>query len=415
MLTHSDHRRRVTRKTARTGLTLIEILMTIFVLAVGLLGVAALMPVGSYQMQRGQIAQRVSEIGPAALDFIESTSMHSPDKWSKFDNEGKQIPFDAVDWANGTRTAYRGTTGTAEAGKHVIEFVRSEDSAKLGTYHQPGSGITPASNDVCVVRRCEPFAIDPLYVVYEPALPNNNIFASEPFEMPRITLDTVTTSDIAEVIFQNDEDLTVVEDETGMTSGRAVHGSTANPVKSKSEGNYSWLATLAPGEIDSGSDPRYWTVSVAVFYKRPLGLQDDAGNNLSQWTVPISEIGTSTGGYTTVKLNGSDPSDIFDGSSDADADFDQDAGDSMRIKRRMWGLVTFKDTDNNKRARWYRVGMVQKPVPGDNDIYIRLIGPDFPAGLTGTGGAQITFFEGIEGVFTRAMRLPELPVGQPST
>ena len=46
------------------GLTLIEILMTIFVLAIGLLGVAALMPVGSYQMQRGQIAQRVSEIGP---------------------------------------------------------------------------------------------------------------------------------------------------------------------------------------------------------------------------------------------------------------------------------------------------------------------------------------------------------------
>ena len=72
------------------------------------------------------------------------------------------------------------------------------------------------------------------------------------------------------------------------------------------------------------------------------------------------------------------------------------------------GLVTFKDTDNNKRARWYRVGMVQKPVGTNNNIKIRLIGPDLLS-----GSAKITFFEGIEGVFTRAMRLPELPVGQP--
>ena len=67
------------RSIKHAGLTLIEILMTIFVLAIGLLGVAALMPVGSYQMQRGQIAQRVSEIGPAALDLIEAGNMHSPE------------------------------------------------------------------------------------------------------------------------------------------------------------------------------------------------------------------------------------------------------------------------------------------------------------------------------------------------
>ncbi|MDG2408409.1 MAG: hypothetical protein P8M53_05305, partial [Pirellulales bacterium] len=370
MLTHSDHRRRVTRKTARTGLTLIEILMTIFVLAVGLLGVAALMPVGSYQMQRGQIAQRVSEIGPAALDFIESTSMHSPDKWGSSGN------FDQVDPNTGTRNAYRGTldTGTAEAKKHVIEFVRSEDSAKLGTYHQPGIGIS--SNDVCVVRRCEPFAIDPLYIYRDTGSTDTTDFVPAD-SMPRITLHGVTTAEIAEVIFQNDEDLTVVEDETGMTSGRAVHGSWVNPEKAKSEGNYSWLATLAPGEIDSGSDPRYWTVSVAVFYKRPLGLQDDAGNNLSQWTVPFSTSGGNNG-YTTVTLLPTSSNQIFEGNG---TNFDQEAGDSMRIKRRMWGLVTFTD-DGHKRARWYRVGTVQKPPNGSDPvidpIMIRLIGPDLP-------------------------------------
>ena len=46
----------------RGGLTLIEILMTIFVLAIGLLGVAALLPVGTFQMRQGQIAQRIKHL-----------------------------------------------------------------------------------------------------------------------------------------------------------------------------------------------------------------------------------------------------------------------------------------------------------------------------------------------------------------
>ena len=364
MLTHSDHRRRVTRKTARTGLTLIEILMTIFVLAVGLLGVAALMPVGSYQMQRGQIAQRVSEIGPAALDFIESTSMHSPRRWHT-----GSVAFDDVkshgdedEWVRKAHTSAASVAAVADAdsGTHLLEFIRSDDATKLGQYHvpgAPGASVSSGTNDVAIVRRCEPFAIDPLYLYHPQAglkddsdddsfirIRNEDGPFGPATSMPRITLHGVTTSDIAEVIFQNDEDLTVVEDETGMTSGRAVHGSTANPVKSKSEGNYSWLATFAPGEIDSGSDPRYWTVSVAVFYKRPLGLQDDAGNNLSQWTVPFSTSGGNNG-YTTVTLDGSTSADIYAGridltdptEPDKQLPFDQDAGDSMRIKRRMWG------------------------------------------------------------------------------
>ena len=99
------------------------------------------------------------------------------------------------------------------------------------------------------------------------------------------------------------------------------------------------------------------------------------------------------------------PGHIFEGTG---TNFDQDAGDTMRIKRRMWGLVTFTD-NGHKRARWYRVGTVQKPTGGNNNIKIRLIGPDLPSGVT----AKITFFEGLEGVFTRAMRAEELPVGQP--
>jgi prepilin-type N-terminal cleavage/methylation domain-containing protein len=425
-------------KRCRQGLTLIEILMTIFVLAIGLLGVAALMPVGSYQMQRGQIAQRVSEIGPAALDLLEASDMHSPERWGRetdsprFDDIEKHGSND--EWV---RRAHHSSDGTAPSSvpsesNYLIEYLRSNGSTNLGSYKQADSA-TYESGDVVVARRCEPFAIDPLYM-YQVGM---NPFVSalnDPYgtgdAMPRITVSGVTSQAAAESIFQNDEDLIVVEDEdSGFPSGRAVWGpSNSNPVKAKSEGNYSWLATFSPGEKATGSDPKQWTVSVAVFYKRPLGLRDNEGKNASQWTVPFSTSGGNNG-YTTVRCHGengeNDPVDatlIFDADSESDK-FDQDAGDSMRIKRRMWGLVTFAD-GSHKRARWYRVGTVQKPLKNDdsdtkNNIHMRLIGPDLPKIPSDASdddvitSARITFFEGLEGVFTRAMRAGELPVGQP--
>ena len=397
-------------KRCRQGLTLIEILMTIFVLAIGLLGVAALMPVGSDQMQRGQIAQRVSEIGPAALDLIEASNMHSPSRWftgSVAFDDVKSHGDDGDEWV---RNAHSSTPSGAAPGNHLLEFIRSDDATKLGQYHTPGTtAVSSGTNDVAIVRRCEPFAIDPLYIYRDPPAEDFTDFV--PLDsMPRITVSGVNSQAAAEAIFQNDEDLIVVEDEdSGFPSGREVWGPSADdPIKAKSEGNYSWLATFSPGETATGSDPKQWTVSVAVFFKRPLGLQDNEGNNASQWTVPIASIDSSTGGYTTAKLDGSDARHIFDAGSATDT-FDQDAGDSMRIKRRQWGLVTFAD-GSDKRARWYRVGTVQKPTSATgNSIKIRLIGPDLPSGVT----AKITFFEGLEGVFTRAMRAEELPVGQP--
>ncbi len=215
--------------------------------------------------------------------------------------------------------------------------------------------------------------------------------------MKAIWVSTVLmTLSLSACIGPNNSRMGMVEDEdTGFPTGREVWGTGDNPIKAKSEGNYSWLATFSPGETDSGSDPKQWTVSVAVFYKRPLSL-----GTASQWTVPIQGINSSTGGYTTVTLDGSNSTQIFEGTGT----FDQDAGDKMKIKRRMWGLVSFTD-GIDKRARWYRVGTVQKPIDGNNNIKIRLIGPDIPDAAQ---SLNITFFEGLEGVFTRAMMVGEL-------
>ncbi len=63
------------------GLSLIEVLISIFVLAVGLLGVASLLPVGQQQVQRGAMYQRAVDLSNKAFGMIEAHSMNSPARW----------------------------------------------------------------------------------------------------------------------------------------------------------------------------------------------------------------------------------------------------------------------------------------------------------------------------------------------
>jgi hypothetical protein len=55
---------------ARRGISLMEVLISAFIMAVGLLGVAALLPVGHHEASKGMLADRAAEIGRMAFrDF----------------------------------------------------------------------------------------------------------------------------------------------------------------------------------------------------------------------------------------------------------------------------------------------------------------------------------------------------------
>src|SRR5688572_27600044 len=49
--------------TYRPGITLLEILVSIFILVIGLLGTAALIPIGNSEVLKGGIAHRGAEVG----------------------------------------------------------------------------------------------------------------------------------------------------------------------------------------------------------------------------------------------------------------------------------------------------------------------------------------------------------------
>ena len=463
----------------RGGLTLIEILMTIFVLAIGLLGVAALLPVGTFQMRQGQIAQQSAEVGSRALDTIEASGINHPGRWLTYLFQGPPVnaylpfPFDAVvdidpasdraeyvriacpvsayDPANRKLTMPASTVAQfssvdTDLAGCLVEFVRGQSKllTQQGniatssppdiTLNLPGFTLNPVLNDIFVIKRYAPFAIDPLYVA-DPAhsvdpdgAPINpapafvpNIDPGLPGIMPRLTLSNGLGSPMnlsaAEAVFESTDELQFTpgregdsasssEDESKLPEQLAWQSSGGGAAaKRQFQGEYSWLATFVPVEAAGNyRDGRTYTVSVAVFYKRPLQLPSSA----SERTLTLAHDGGST-----FSISGTTFEDTFE-DNDGDGTFDQEAGDESYIKSGLWGLVTYTDTGGTDRARWYRLGSVGKPADTtDNPVKARLIGPDFPTGAESPlEPPQITFYEGLVAVFERTMRVPELPVGE---
>ena len=105
-----------------------------------------------------------------------------------------------------------------------------------------------------------------------------------------------------------------------------------------------WPRSCRSSRAADYRDGRTYTVSVAVFYKRPLGLAVSATPDPEtdpQWTYEIaipSSIATATISGTA-KSDTTLPPTFLD--VDSDDKYDQEAGDESHIKSGQWGLVTY--------------------------------------------------------------------------
>jgi Tfp pilus assembly protein PilV len=70
---------------SRAGLSLVEVLIAMGVMALGLLGAAALFPVGGYYMQTGDVADRSDAIAQAALNDAVTRGWLNPKNWAAYD------------------------------------------------------------------------------------------------------------------------------------------------------------------------------------------------------------------------------------------------------------------------------------------------------------------------------------------
>lgn len=314
---------------ARRGISLLEVLISAFVLSVGMLGLLSLVPLGGYRM--GQVNQfdRAAATGRHAFREFKTRDMLEPNKWM------------AMDFANGT--------------SNIMRTWRIPNPWDDGTATPRGGPEGPGVADSDIARRnvddwADTFLIDPLYIArandlatvpanwpgrtfpYDlqptnsPALrTGNTITASHDNapRMPRVTISmlenfagdssqtppippvptspvvgmpnppiaNLMTSSVAERIFmsQNEGIYSLPTDESETPIRLYSGGNTIEQF----EGSYSWMAMVsrAPHEViavesSAGSGIYYdispairneYQVSVIVFAKRNLDVDVTAG------------------------------------------------------------------------------------------------------------------------------------------
>src|SRR6476660_6965417 len=79
VLRTTDYRPRT--DSARRGLSLTEVLISMGILTLGLLGVASVFPVGSYYVQKAEISDKASAIAQSVMSDIMARGMLNPWAW----------------------------------------------------------------------------------------------------------------------------------------------------------------------------------------------------------------------------------------------------------------------------------------------------------------------------------------------
>ncbi len=330
---------------SRSGISLLEILVSIFILSIGLLGVAALIPIGK-------------------LSLVET---------NKSDRSGMQ----------------------GRAGLREVKARRMLDPTLLSD--PQGRGTVP-----------NVYAIDPLGVVDGLRLLNlgltSNVGTGPLFPIPRFTLlygspPAAPSLTVVEQVFRWHDDL-LYEQRADYTPPPAYpNGVRPIPVYDPglgvnvqgSDPSFSWFLTVSPSQLQ----PRTYEVSVVSCYKRLLTQtngQPDGEQAADLMTGAAGFPGLGFGGGTIV-LNNPNLSTTLP---------------LRRVKDNQWVMLCGwnPDANNNRipvRCQWYRVVGVGLDVPAPNGPALSLVGPDWDVG--NYQNVTLLVVNGVTGVYTNTVQL----------
>ncbi|MCH2114402.1 MAG: hypothetical protein MK171_05775 [Pirellulales bacterium] len=392
---------------SRSAISLIEILISMFVLLFGLMGVASIFPVGSYMMSEGEKFDSSSLLAQNAFEELEVRGVLRPELWLY----GANPPGDEI------------TTGTPP------RFIQ----------HQ-GPGLDRFNVTDPAVRPGRAFVIDPLGtavhglaadgdvfpfgdLTLNPAGPNvsmptawrapNGPFPEERFPVRRLTLlptasaTTAMGTGVAESIFRLRDDLAVEYPEQADRPAVQLWAKDdgENLLARQYTGNYSWLATVVPNTphslmglqpADSGSHAYSYDVSVVVFRKRGLASLADSER--------LIEAELMVGGDLVLFDRNGEPLVV-------DAAVDQ-------LRPGHWICLMGVDRGTNQFAlKWYRLSSLDDKT-STTDIpslgaerpgrMATLIGPDWPAAGSVNGvikDLRAAILPGAISVVTRTMKM----------
>lgn len=204
----------------RRGVTLLEVLFSIFVLSVGLLGLFAMVPVGTHQVAEAAHADGAAACGQAALAEFKVRDMADPQFWT-----------------NRTSVDKSGMTST-----FMLDplSVTSNNNATYDYFPYNGSASFPYMERLTLRREVIPNTTPPTYV---------NLTAS--------TCERIFS-------WSDDRIFDIPDDDTSRPRMLVDAANNALPTSRQSAGNFTWTAMVTPAA--SG----LVKVAIVVFHKRDM-------------------------------------------------------------------------------------------------------------------------------------------------
>lgn len=292
------------RRLPRRGISLLEVLISMFVLLFGLMGVAAIFPVGNHYAGRGEQFDRGSALTEAAFADLKARGMLRPELWlyAELPSTGTTTgSFQFIQPAAAVATAGQFNVSGADGPGHafIIDPLGETLGRSVGLNDLDVFPFAYFSNANATGEMSNPLDssnVDNTQWPIPPAAPAKYGVFGNRWPIRRITLPTTNlttptmTPRVAEAIVRLRDDvaneLPKENDRPGIQRWTAVdNNSTPTPNYSADDtllarsytGNYSWIASIVPTSQDSllalqpinsrfGSD--LYEVSVAVFNKR---------------------------------------------------------------------------------------------------------------------------------------------------
>ncbi|MBN1854791.1 MAG: prepilin-type N-terminal cleavage/methylation domain-containing protein [Pirellulales bacterium] len=344
----------------RLGISLTELLISMFILLIGLLGVAAMFPVGSHYIVRSERFDRAATIGHAAAADMAARGYLRREEWNWLGLEDK--------WVN---------------------YVNSTDP-----YRFPGLAIDPLG----VLEALDQNNSDAARFFPAPTFGDNPVQQGWP--MTRVNLNT--SNPAAELAFTCQDDLAFELPDASDSPLKLLFekDGNGNPVRRAWNGSYSWIVTIGPayypnGAIATGDPSLKHEVSIVIIHGRTLLFPKTQSPEYDERIVGVQILSPGYGGGE-VQLLANDPNKL------------------KGIRQGEWLLLYGLDPNTISLPpalqkwfmHWYQMIATDRELDeGQTERFVTLKGPDWPWAMNTNIRAGL--IRGAIAVYTKTMRLEQ--------
>ena len=400
----------------RRGVSLLEVMFAIGVIAVGLLGVIAVLPLALSQVGRGDIADRSKRTGENAVAAFDMLAMRNPNTW---------------------RYAAGGTVGHPSINP-VGGAISSNRAFCIDPRFVAANG---AGSNTTYDATMFPYFTRPPLVTPPPPRMTRVSLARNPSNASSLRMLT----EQADLIFVADDELSfeLPKDKTKPPEQEFGAKLPANYIKRMSEGTMSWMATVSPKVDVDGQFKDAYTLSIVIFNRRDVStvgrnqtMFEDANANgvVDAGDTPTYNerlawiIGDSTDTDASRQFHG-------DGYGGGEVTIEALSSQSLELRSGDWVMLMLNLTSSTPYTplfRWYRVVETESPYwdgtqflegrpidrtisgnanrPGNYERHVTLIGADWPwlnsADKIGTlPVTYATLVTGVVAVYEKTIRL----------